>query len=148
MHACTRRARACMNVNDCEAYHNVSVVVRPTNKGSAAVRHSDSSHAASRGFGLHAGSCFFLRPQPARECQADDHATGGTYAPIMVRQTCCVATSTDHKVTGQVGQHAGAATWQPQSQPSMLHASAEKRKVLHKHLQLRLRHNGSYCTLG
>ena len=24
-----------------------------------------------------------------------------------------VATFTDHKVTGQVGQHAGAATWQP-----------------------------------
>ena len=28
------------------------------------------------------------------------------------------------------------AAWQPQCQPSMLHASAEKTKVLHKPLQL------------
>ena len=43
--------------------------------------------------------------------------------------------------THQDVQPADLAT---QSQPSMLHASAEKRKVLNKHLQLRLRHNSSY----
>ena len=67
-----------------------------------------------------------------------------------------VATSTDHKVPDQVCQHAGAATWQPQSQPCELHASAEKDKCsttstclqVHvvEHLQLRLCRSGSCCT--
>ena len=81
-----------------------------------------------------------------------DHAASDTVLQIITLEALLwgaqvVATSTDHKVAGQVGQQAGAATWQTHSQPSMLHASAEKRKVLHKHLQLiRLCHNGRYCT--
>ena len=38
-----------------------------------------------------------------------------------------VATSTDHKVTGQVGQHAGAATWQ--SKVSLACCTPVQRKV-------------------